>query len=50
VRADQLLEDFADKWGPHRAGQYLRFVADLRQLLEEYSKATAPQQPCEKET
>jgi len=35
----QKVEDFADKWGPHRAMRYQQFVGELRELLEAYGKA-----------
>lgn len=35
----QMVEEFADKWGPHRRVRYQTFVAELRELLEAYGKA-----------
>ena len=39
MNVHQMVEDFADKWGPHRPAQYQRFVDDLRAVLEAYAKA-----------
>jgi hypothetical protein len=39
MRLDQMVEDFADKWGPSRPRTYQQFVFDLRELLEAYGKA-----------
>jgi hypothetical protein len=35
----QMVEDFADKWGPTRPRQYQSFMFELRSLLEAYGRA-----------
>jgi hypothetical protein len=39
MKLHQMVEDFVDKWGPHRPHQYQHFLFDLRVLLEAYGKA-----------
>lgn len=34
-----MVEEFADKWGPFRARRYEQFLKDLRALLEAYGTA-----------
>ena len=40
----EIIEDFADKWGPSRASRYQTFVLDLRAVLEAYGKAALKHQ------
>lgn len=39
MNLQEMLEDFADKWGPHTPRRYREFVDELRALLEAYGKA-----------
>jgi hypothetical protein len=39
VKLHQMVEDFADKWGPSRPARYQNFVFELRELLEAYGRA-----------
>ncbi|HEY6371263.1 MAG TPA: hypothetical protein VIX37_11845 [Candidatus Sulfotelmatobacter sp.] len=39
MNLQEMVEDFADKWGPSRPARYQQFVMELRILLEAYGKA-----------
>jgi len=39
MKLHQMVEDFADRWGPSRPDRYQAFVSALRELLEAYGKA-----------
>ena len=40
---EELIERFADRWGPHPAGEYRKFLDDLRELLDCAGLADADQ-------
>lgn len=44
MKLDQMVEEFADKWGPSRPPRYHAFVFELRELLEAYGKAALAHQ------
>lgn len=44
MNLQQMVEAFAEKWGPFEPPRYQRFVRDLRALMEAYGKAALAHQ------